>query len=595
MCGIFGYVGKRRDAAQLVFEGLKSLEYRGYDSWGIGVVPLKNPGLSTKIIVKKKVGKIGKSTVDDMPSSSFAFGHTRWATHGGVTKTNAHPHLNGRQNIALVHNGIIDNYQKLKQALLKKGYRFVSETDTEVALHLVEDLAKKMSFPAAVRRTFKQLQGLNAIIVINTKDNTLFAIRNGSPLVIGFGKGENYLASDATAIGPHTKEICYLGDDQMAVVSVDRVKLFSLKSGIEVKPKKQKIDWQIEEAEKGKFPYFMIKEINEQPKVLLNILNNFDNDIRKLANKLKKAKDIIFVGCGTASYAGMTGKYLLSIIAGLKSEAISGSEFAYSEKHITRESFPLFLSQSGETIDIVQSASQLKKKNIKIGALVNRLGSTLYRLADTRILLGAGPEICVLSTKVFTAKLAILMLSAYCIRRKYSQGKRNLQAAINQVKTITSDSYYRRYISKLVGKLKGKKSIYVIGRGLSYPIGLEAALKIKEVSYIHAEGFAGGELKHGMIALIEKGTPCIAYAPNDETYLDVISNATEVKARGGFIIGISHKNHEIFDWYIPVRDCKEATVIPNVVVVQLLSYYLAVALGYDPDKPRNLAKSVTVK
>lgn len=595
MCGIFGYIGKRRDAAQLVFEGLKRLEYRGYDSWGVGVVPLRNSGLSTKIIVKKKVGKIGKSTVDNMPSSSFAFGHTRWATHGGVTKINAHPHLNGRQNIALIHNGIIDNYQKLKQSLLKKGYRFVSETDTEVVLHLIEDLAKKMSFPTAVRGAFKQLQGLNAIIVINTKDNTLFAVRNGSPLVIGFGKGENYLASDATAIRPHTKEICYLGDDQMAVVSTDQVKLFSVKSGAEVKPRKQKINWQIEEAEKGKFPHYMIKEINEQPKVLLNILNNFDNDIRKLANKLKKAKDIIFVGCGTASYAGITGKYLLSIIAGLKSEAISGSEFAYSKKHITQKSFPLFLSQSGETIDIVQSASQLKKKNIKIGALVNRLGSTLYRLADTRILLRTGPEICVLSTKVFTAKLAILMLSAYYIRRKYSQGKQNLRTAINQVKTITSDSYYRRYISKLVDKLKDKKSIYIIGRGLSYPIGLEAALKIKEVSYIHAEGFAGGELKHGMIALIEKGTPCIAYAPNDETYLDMISNATEVKARGGFIIGISHKNHEIFDWYIPVKDCKEATVIPNVVVIQLLSYYLAVALGYDPDKPRNLAKSVTVK
>jgi len=592
MCGIFGYIGPRKDAAEIVFEGLKQLEYRGYDSWGVAVVP--KDGL-TKIGIKKKAGKIGGSTVKDLPNGSFSFGHTRWATHGGVTDRNAHPHLDCTGNIAVVHNGIFENYEEIKKKLIKRGHKFVSETDTEVLAHLVEDLNKKVNFAEAVRIAFNQMDGLNAIIAINTKDRTFVAVKNGSPLCIGFGIGENFLASDAAAFISHTKNVHFFEDDELAIIEQEKVTIINARTKNPVRPKIQRLNWKISQAKKGNFPHFMIKEIYEQPSVLTNILNNFDGQVRKLAKEIKNAEKVFLVGCGSAHYVAMTSRYLLSQVSAKHVDAVPGSEFEYFEKFVDKKGYVVFFSQSGESIDIVQPASKLQKRGIPFAGVTNRLGSALYRMAKCKILLNAGPEICVLSTKSFTAKLAVMLLTSHELAKKLAEGKKILKSSIEETTRLLSPTYYKKYIKPLVEKLKNKRHIYMIGRGASFPITLESALKIKEASYIHAEGFAGGELKHGVIALIEKGSPCIVYAPDDESYSAIISNAMEIKSRGGYMIGISSKPNDVFDWYLPVKDSGVGNIIPNAVIGQLLGYHITVARHIDPDMPRNLAKSVTVK
>ncbi|MCL4382354.1 MAG: glutamine--fructose-6-phosphate transaminase (isomerizing) [Patescibacteria group bacterium] len=589
MCGIFGYVGNKNNAAELTLEALKKLEYRGYDSWGIGVEA------GRKFIIDKHAGKIGIAKTN-LPSSNFAFGHTRWATHGGVTDTNAHPHLDCTGKIAVVHNGIVENYQEIKN-LLAGRHKIVSETDTELVAHLIEDFYyhKKLPLHEAVRQAFLRLRGLSAFLVAETSSKTLVAVKTGSPLVVGIGKEENMVGSDVNCLLSLTKNVIFIEDGQLAQITDSHINLFSVETGKEIKPKVQKVSWEETTTTKENFPYFMLKEIYEQPRILTNIMNTFDDKINFFSAKIKSSSQVTFVGCGTANYAGLSGTYLLSLLANKKANSFPGSEFPYYQNFLDKNSFPIFLSQSGETIDIVQPAVELKRKGLEIGAIVNNLGSTLYRLADHKILLEAGPEICVLSTKVFTAKLAILLLVGHDLGKNLAKGKEKLQKAIRVTNKILSKQYYKKYLYKLVQRLAKVQHIYIIGRGLSYPVALEAALKIKEVSYIHTEGFAGGELKHGVIALIEKNTPVIVYAPNDETLLEMLSNAMEIKARGGYIIGISHTNNKIFDWYLPVDDAQEATIIPNVVLAQLIGYHIAVLLGKDPDKPRNLAKSVTVK
>jgi len=598
MCGIFGYIGPKKNAAQLVLNGLKKLEYRGYDSWGIA---LKVQGSRFKVqsplLVEKHTGKIGEvhlsSTFYRLPSN-FALGHTRWATHGGVTDVNAHPHLDCSGKIAIIHNGIIENYDVIKKRLIKLHHRFVSETDSEVAAHLIEEYYKKFSFLEAVRHAFNQFEGLNAIIAMNGVLNEFVAAKTGSPLVVGLGKNENFLASDAPALLSHTQQVHFLEDGEIVKVTPSKIELFDSKTGKRKMLKTQTLSWKIEEAEKGKYPHFMIKEIMEQPKVLQGITQNALSQIPDLAKIIKSAYGTYMIGCGTASYAALSGIYLFSRIAKRHVNFAVASEFGYALDFLTPKSLVIAFSQSGETIDIIESVGKAKNKGAKILAVVNVLGSTLYRMADYKILLGAGPEKCVLSTKTFTAKLAALVLLAQALNGDLGQGKKSLEKAAQEVENIFKPNSLLR-IKKLANKIVNQQHIYIIGRGQSYPVALEAALKIKEVSYIHAEGFAAGELKHGVIALIEKGTPCLVFAPNDETYGAALSGAMEMKARGGFIIGVSFKPHEVFDYYIPVSDCSDASSIPNVVVAQLLGYYLCLKKGHDPDKPRNLAKSVTVK
>lgn len=603
MCGIFGYIGEKNSAAQIVFKGLKKLEYRGYDSWGIAIKNKESKSLlgkaslkhkNQKLIVEKQVGKIGEVNFKKLPSSNMALGHTRWATHGKVSQANAHPHSDCTGKIVIVHNGIIENYAEIKAKLIKKGHKFLSQTDSETAVHLIEEGRKERSFREAVHWAFSQFKGLNAIIAMEADSEAFVAAKTGSPLVIGFGKRENFLASDAAAILPHTRKVYFLEDGQLAEVSSKKTKIFELKTGRAILPKAQTLNWQIEEAELGKFSHFMIKEISQQPKVLRGIADNAVAQIPDLAKLVKKAYGTYIIGCGTAAHACFAGVYLFSKIAGRHANFAVGSEFSCLTKFLTSKSLVIALSQSGETIDIVESVLKAKEKGAKILGIVNNLGSTLYRLADYKMLLAAGTEKCVLSTKSFTAKLGILLLLAYALDDNLLKGKKLLLKAVGSLEKILKPKS-QGLIKKLANRLYKKEHIYIIGRGLSYPIALEAALKIKEGSYIHAEGFAAGELKHGVIALVEKGTPCLVIAPNDETFGAVLSGAMEMKARGGFIIGVSPFRHEVWDYHLPVDDCGAATAIPNTAVIQLLAYYLALKRGCDPDKPRNLAKSVTVK
>ena len=592
MCGIFGYVGTRPDGAQIVLQGLKTLEYRGYDSWGIAVGTTVSA--TNTIVVKKKAGKIGEANVSDMPKSSFAFGHTRWATHGGVTDVNAHPHLDCSGKIAIIHNGILENYEEIKKTLLKKGHKFVSQTDTEVAVHLIEEYARTMMFSKAVQRAFNEMDGLNAFIVMNTANHQFVAVRNGSPLVVGFADGENYLASDAAALLPHTKQVHFLEDDEMALVSARGVMIFNARTGDRVKPKKQRLTWSVAQAEKGNYPYFMLKEIHEQPGVIADVAADNADHARKLAMAIKDATGTYLVGCGTAAYACLAGTYIFSKVARRHVNWAIGSEFGYHLDFLNNKSLVIALSQSGETIDLLEAVRKAKAKGAQLAALTNVLGSSLYREAAYTLIIGAGPEKGVASTKAFTGKIAHLVLLAYALNGKVKEGQAVVTQAAKASKAVLAAGYVSK-IQRLAKRLKDSRHVYVIGRGLSYPAALEIALKIKEISYIHAEGFAAGELKHGPLALVEKGTACIALLPNDETYGANLAGAMEMKARGGFVIGISHKNHEVFDVWLPVPDAGVATIIPNVIVGQLLAYYLTIARGFDPDMPRNLAKSVTVK
>lgn len=595
MCGIFGYIGPKTNASAIVLKGLKSLEYRGYDSWGVAAVPIESEkNEEDSILVKKRAGKIGDATVREFPPSHFALGHTRWATHGGVTELNAHPHLDCTKTIAVIHNGIIENYEELKKGLLKKGHIFLSETDTEVAVHLIEEYSKNMMFSKAVQKAFNAMKGLNAIIAINTTDHVFVAARNGSPLVIGFGTEENYLASDAAAILPYTKQVHFLEDGEMAIIGKNGVSLFDAKTGHNIHPKKQILTWSITQAEKGKFPYFMLKEIHEQPGILSDIAANSYSHAEKLAAEIKHSYGGYMIGCGTAAYACLAGTYLFSTIAKRHMNWAIGSEFSYQQDFLTKKSLIIALSQSGETMDTIEAVKHAREKGSKIVAMVNVLGSTLYRMADHKILLSAGPEKGVASTKAFTAKLAHLILLSTALNGNVHDGQLLLtQAAKSSQKVLRKQN--RQHIEALAKNIARSKQLYVVGRGLSYPAALEFALKIKEISYIHAEGLAGGELKHGPLALIEKGTPCIVILPDDETYQDTLAGAMEMKARGGYIIGVSYKPHSVFDYYLPVDSAGPATIIPNVVTAQLFAYYLAVIRGFDPDMPRNLAKSVTVK
>ena len=543
-----------------------------------------------KLKVKKQAGKL--PTAVKLPNTASIIGHTRWATHGGVTKLNAHPHLSCDSQIAVVHNGIVENFQTLKKLLKKSGHAFKSETDTEVIAHLVEEEAKKKHLNQAVKAAFSKLEGLNAVAVLSR--GQIVVAKKGSPLVLGLGEGEYFIASDPSALVASTKRVIFLEDDQMATLDQKGVQVFNVKTGAKVAPKVQILEWEIEEAKLGKFKHFMLKEIFEQPKVIGNISRNYKAQIENLAGVIKKARGTFFIGCGTASYAALAGQYLFSRIADLHVNFAIGSEFNYLEHYLNKNSLVIAISQSGETIDVVEPVQNAKKKGAKVVALTNVLGSTLYRIADHKIILGAGPEVAVAATKSFIAMVSVLTYLAYQVDGKGEKARQLLTKAEKNISLMLKDDYINK-VKGLAKKIYLKEHLYVIGRGLSYATALETTLKIKEVAYIHSEGFAGGELKHGVIALVEKGTPTIVFAPNDETYEAIISNAIEIKARGGYIIGVSPSYNSVFDYYLPTLDVKDASIITDVVPAQLLAYFTALNKGLGPDKPRNLAKSVTVR
>lgn len=579
MCGIFGYTGSESDAPKKVFAGLKDIEYRGYDSWGIAFIA------NGKFTTVKKTGFL-PSTLK-LPPSKISIGHTRWATHGGVTELNAHPHSDCTGKIVLVHNGIVENYLDLKKSL--KHHQFKSETDTEVVAHLIEEeLSKLKDLTQSVANVFNKLEGLNAVVVSDGKE--IVAVKNSSPIVLGRLKSGFALASDPNALLPFTNELIFLEDGQLVSLNKE-IKLLSVKDNKEITPKFTKVSWKHSFASLKNYPHFMLKEIYEQPKILGTLAKN-SKEVEKIAGLIKEVYGTFLIACGSASYASLAGVYLFSKFAKKHVNFSVGSEFNYLQDYITPKSLVIAVSQSGESMDTVEPVVQAKKRGAKIAGLVNVLGSTLYRISDYPFLLQAGVEKAVASTKALTAMVATMILLSYAIIGKRADAEKILQSSALEIASILKR---KSQISDFAERLKDAKHIYVLGRGLSYPVALETTLKIKEISYIHAEGFAGGELKHGVIALIEKGTPVIVFVPDDETKTAMLANAMEVKARGAFVIGISVENNPVFDYFFEVKDAGASSMIPHIVFAQLLAYYLSVKLGHNPDKPRNLAKSVVVR
>jgi glutamine---fructose-6-phosphate transaminase (isomerizing) len=590
MCGIFAYHGHRKNAPELVVEGLKLLEYRGYDSWGIAYKT------EDDIEILKRVGKISDfdPKKEKLPKSSLAIGHTRWATHGGVNKKNAHPHFTEEKDIVLIHNGIFENYIEIKQYLTKKGHKFESETDTEVIAHLIEEHMKTHSFEDAIKLATKEIIGRYALVIINKESKKTIGVRKGSPLIVGVGNKEFFIASDIPAFLNYTNKVNYLDDDQMVIIKGSKIKFIDSVNNEEIKKRLVEINWKPESAEKGKYPHFMIKEIMEQKETLAKAIEQDPKNIEELAKAIKKAYGTYIVGCGTAGKVGMVGEYLFSKISKKHINFSFGSEFSNYQDFLTEKTLLIAISQSGETADTLEAIEVAKEKGVTIASIVNVESSTMARISDIVIPIKAGPEKAVASTKATTAQLAILTLLAYACDGGVQEGKKLLIDTVSQINDMLNPRY-EDYIMKLAKKIKDVESMYIIGRGMNYPIALEAAIKLQEVSYIHAEGFAGGELKHGPIALITKNTPVIALVANDDTKSDIISNATEIKARGGYIIGVSPENHDVFDYWISVPDTGNSSPIVNIIPVQILAYQLAVLRENNPDMPRNLAKSVTVK
>lgn len=592
MCGIFAYYGNKKTAPKLVIEGLKNLEYRGYDSWGLAYKT------SQEIVIHKEVGKIGDIKIKDLKlgESTLAMAHSRWATHGGVTKVNAHPHFSENKDIVLIHNGIFENYLEVKKSLTKKGHKFVSQTDTEVLAHLIEEHSKTHSFEDSVKLAVKEIEGRYAIVVMKKDENKIIAARKGSPLIIGVGqnKGEYFIASDIPAFLKYTKKVTYIDDNQLVIIANKKIRFFDTAKNEEIFKRIIEIDWDVESAEKGEFPHFMIKEIMEQKDTLNRAINQDPKTIEKLAQAIKNAETTYFVGCGTAGKVAMVGAYLFAKISKKHINFAFGSEFANYKEFLNKNTLMVCVSQSGETADTLEAIEIAKSKGVKIACIVNVESSTMARTADIVIPIKAGPEKAVASTKATTAQLAILTMLAYSCDGGVEMGKQLLIRTASQINDMLNPRY-EYHIQKITKKIQHIESMYIIGRGANYPIALESAIKLQEVSYIHAEGFAGGELKHGPIALISKNTPVIALVANDDCKKEIISNAQEVKARGGYIIGVAPEREQVFDFWIRVPDVGDTSPIVNIIPVQILAYQLAVLRQNDPDKPRNLAKSVTVK
>ncbi len=585
MCGITAYRGEG-DAPSIVMEALKKLEYRGYDSWGIASVG--KGGIRSV----RNTGKISSHNESGLEPSRIAIGHTRWATHGGVSKRNAHPQFDCSGKIAVIHNGIIENFGELKKDLEKRGHTFQSDTDTEVIAHLIEE-NHAPGLEEAVRRVMKTIEGRSAVIVAKEGYDGFVAARTGSPLIVGMGKGECFVSSDIPAFLDHTKRVMYLDDDEMVVVK-GAPRFYSLKDGREIKKRMVNIDWDASQAERGEFDHFMMKEIMEQKDTILRAINQEDQEIEKIAGEINSSFGTFFTGCGTAGKVCLTGEYIFSKIAKKHINYINASEFPNYDHFLRPETLLIAVSQSGETADVLEAIKTAKNKGVKIISMVNVRGSSLDRESDHTFLINAGPEKAVASTKATTAQMAIIYLLAYASAGKLKKGKKLLMETASKVNDILNPRYEKR-IRDLAKRIHKKSDIYIIGRGPNYPVALESAIKVQEVSYIHGHGFAGGELKHGPLALIEKGTPCIVLTGNDRMFTETIGNAMEVKARGGYIIGVGPKNHEVFDFWLRTPDVGDASPIVNIIPVQMLAYHLGILRGCDIDTPRNLAKSITVQ
>lgn len=588
MCGVFGYVGHEIDVGAAVMSALKTLEYRGYDSWGLAVAA------GGALYTDKAVGRINGRR-NEFPLSGIGLGHTRWATHGGVTTDNAHPHLDCKRRIAVVHNGIIENHRELRSSLVDTGHRFTSETDTEVVAHLVEDrLAEGFTLGDAVASVFSLLAGYNAIVVLDADIQAIAAAKRVSPLVIGHGDRGAVIASDTLALQTYATRATYLEDHHLAVLTRDGLALWDRETRLPIQAETVETDRESRPVELGAHPDFFTKEVFEQPETLRRIVSDAGDEIRQLAAAIDSASRIVFVGCGTAANAALAGAYFLSDLVGRDVSVIPASEFSYRSHSLSSDSLVVALSQSGETIDVLEAVETAKHRGARVAAIVNSANSSLDRAVDTRVLLRSGVEQCVLATKSYTAKLAVLLLTAGELANRRPECERAILGAAEAIESMLQ-AEFRAAVRSIALRFSETNHLFVIGRGPHYASALEAALKIKEVSYIHAEGFAGGELKHGVIALVSEGTPCLVFAPEDATRVDVLSGAAELRSRGAHIVGISSRPDEVFDDFIEVADAGLASPLAEAIPGQFIGYYAARARGYDPDRPRNLAKSVTVK
>lgn len=596
MCGIFGYIGTK-NAPEVILEGLKRLEYRGYDSWGMAILSAKGKVKSEKSEIKleKRVGAIGDLPVTGLPGSTIGIGHTRWATHGGVSESNAHPHLSSDKFFALAQNGIVENYQDLKDKLLKKGYKFNSETDTEVIVRLVEDQLKDNgTLQEAVRAAFLQLEGRNTIIVL-TKDNQLIAARNGSPLVVGISDKEIFFSSDTLSFAPFAKKALIVDNGQMVVANRGQITLLDIKNNKKLTVRLEKIDFESSRVDKEGYEHFMLKEIFENPYVVNQLLNQNLNAFEQFIKFIKKAKNVYTIGSGTAGIAACQIAFYLRKFGKISATSLIGADAQDYFDLFGRDDLMIAPSQSGETADVLEVLEIAKKRGVKIASYVNMPGSSMNRMSDFKFMANAGPEICVMSTKVFTSQIAWGYLLGKIISGQEEQAKINLKKLADEMEIYLNTQDNHLFLKKLAKKLAHCKDIFLLGKYQNFNIIREGMVKIIEGSYIHAHAVPAGDLKHYAVTLMEKGVPVIVIVSEDEARDDVLNAVNQVKARGAEVIGISNRNQEKFDYFIPVLDTGETGAIMNIIPLQLLAYYLAVELGNNVDKPRNIAKSVTVK
>ena len=609
MCGIVGYIGSR-NSQEILLSGLSKLEYRGYDSAGIAV--FTDEGLR----VRKSQGRLAvlEEKLQSVPlNGSIGIGHTRWATHGKPSDENAHPHTDGKLNISVVHNGIIENYISIKESLIAKGYSFTSETDTEVIAHLLADLYDG-DIVSTVRKAVRQMRGAYALAVLcGDEPDKLVAVRLASPLIIGVGEGENFIGSDIPAILEYTRNVYILNDGEMAVLTNDGVELMTIE-GNPITREMFLVDWDIETAEKAGYDHFMLKEIHEQPKAYRDTMGSrideagsqvILDEVSLTAEQLREIRQIQIVACGTAYHAGLVGKNVIEQLARIPVEADVASEYRYRNPIIDDHTLVIVVSQSGETADTLAALREAKRQGARVIAITNVVGSSVAREADDCIITWAGPEIAVASTKAYTTQLVVFYLLGLHFAKlldrveaaRVSDILAHLQQLPGKVQTMLDQA---EHIKDLAEKVSDKESLFFIGRGLDFAVAQEGSLKLKEISYIHSEAYAAGELKHGTLALITEGTPVIALATQSDVMEKTVSNIIEVRARGAYVIGIAQEGDEELQksvdevFYVP-RTLDMLSPALSVIPLQLLAYYASLARGNDVDKPRNLAKSVTVE
>ncbi|OGU67489.1 MAG: glutamine--fructose-6-phosphate aminotransferase [Ignavibacteria bacterium RBG_16_36_9] len=610
MCGIVGYIGNQ-NCVPILIQGLKRLEYRGYDSAGIGIIHGQEP-----IIIKNK-GKVSllEEKVNELVlDSEIGIGHTRWATHGIPNEQNAHPHTNKDNTLFIIHNGIIENFQVLKNGLISLGYKFESDTDSEVFAHLIDSFLKKgYNLSKSVQMALNEVNGTYGLAVIYSKEpDKIIAARKGSPLVIGIGKGENFIASDVSAILAHTKNVIYLDDGEFAEVYKNKYLVKTI-ADKQIEKEIHEINMSIDEIDKGGYSHFMLKEIMEQPESTRNSMRGrllIEEGTAKLGglddviDRLVNSKRILISACGTSWHAALVGEYMLEQYARIPVEVEYASEFRYRNPILSGEDSIFFISQSGETADTLAALKEAKSRGALSLGICNVVGSTIARESMSGVYIHAGPEIGVASTKAFTAQLVVLALITLLISKrkglKSSEGKQ-IASALDEIPSkIEQILKLNNEIERLAEEFKDSPNFLYLGRGYNFPVALEGALKLKEISYIHAEGYPAAEMKHGPIALIDENMPVVFIAPKDSTYEKILSNIQEVRARGGRIIAVADNGDgevdKLVDYTIKIpRTIEMLTPILTSIPLQLLAYHIAVKKGLDVDQPRNLAKSVTVE